>query len=354
MQRRVRIAQVLLVTIAVLGALVVGRQIVTGSMFSRPYHVTLDLPGAAGLHAMSDVAYRGQHIGTVSSVHLTATGVRADLAIDHGVKIPTDSEMVVADLSAVGEQYVDVRPRTAAGPFLGDGAVVTQDAAALPLPTYTILADTTKLMAKINPKDIQTLSREAAAVFGGDADISDLAHELGRTLDIAEQLTPEVLQLLRDAKTPLTTLSDLTPQIRTFVTNARRLTAQLADAHPVLQQLLDQGAVLLPVIDSQFTSAAPKLVNLLRDGTPVAVMAKNHLPGLQHWYQYGPLQLTAMAAGTRDGSGHVVLVVRVPKNCHYRPDVSPFDTNAQPDLNARCTTVSSTMQQRGSQYVPHQ
>ena len=65
------------------------------------------LPGA-------DVTYRGVSVGRVGTMRLTAAGVEADLNISNSAPpIPARLQATVADLSAVGEQYVDLRPATA-------------------------------------------------------------------------------------------------------------------------------------------------------------------------------------------------------------------------------------------------
>lgn len=353
LRRRTRLAQIVLVFVLIAGALVVGKAIVSGSVLHSPYHVRIDLPDAGGLHARSDVSYRGQHIGTVDAVALTDAGVQATLSIDHGVQIPRDSAYVVADLSAVGEQYLDIRPRTAAGPFLADGALVDARTATLPLPTWRLLADTQHILRRIDVADIRTISREVTAVFGhGDIGLPDLIDQVGRTLDLADELSPQVFSLLGRAQTPLRTAADLDPQIRRFVTNAATIAAALRRSDPAVARLLDQGAVVIPVVADEFAKNTPTLVSLLDTGTPVAEMAAAHVPGLEHWYAWTPRQLHAMAVSTRAGAGHVVLVLSPGKNCHYRPDVSPYVDDRSLPLSARCTTVDPNIQQRGAQYVP--
>lgn len=355
LRRRTRLAEGVLAAIVVLGAVVVGSSIVSGPLFSRPYDLRVDLPDAAGLHVRSDVAYRGQHVGTVTAVELTASGVRATLAIDEGVQIPRDTEVVVANLSAVGEQYVDLRPRTDAGPFLADGSVLDASRAVLPLPTWRVLADTQHLLRRIDVRDIRTISREVEAVFGhGDVDLVGLAREVGRTMTVLEDLSPRVFALLAHAQTPLRTMDDLSPELRTFVGNALRISERLRRVDPVIARLIDQGALVIPIVTEGFRSTQPILVDLLADGTPVAVMARAHLPGLLHWYTWGPRQMVAMAAATRSGTGHVILVPTPAKNCRYGPEVSPYQRNVPLPLSARCTTVSPRIQQRGSQNVPIQ
>ena len=160
MARRVRLAEALLAVIVVAGALLVANSILTGGgLFGSNYQVKVLLQDAGGLHDHSDVTYRGQYIGTVTSVHLTPQGVEADLKLNSSVQVPTDSALVVADLSAVGEQYLDIRPRTASGPFLHDGSVVSQ-AVTTPLPAWQVFAGVQRLLSQIDPADIASISHE--------------------------------------------------------------------------------------------------------------------------------------------------------------------------------------------------
>ncbi|GGO93915.1 hypothetical protein GCM10011584_33710 [Nocardioides phosphati] len=353
MTRRVHIAEVWLAVIVVVGAAIVGRIIISGPLFADHVNVSVDLPEAAGLHKHSDVSYRGQHIGSVTRVVLTSSGVRAVLRLEGDVEVPRNSAFVVANLSAVGEQYVDIRPRTVDGPFLADGEKVTLDASALPMPTWKVLADTQRLLRRIDTADLRTIAREVRAIFGdGETDLPALMDEVDRTLGLIETISPDVLALVREGETPLRAVHDLDPAVRTLLANARAITGQLAKSNATIARLIDEGATLIPVISKDFDSATPALVQMLDDGTPVAAMARAHLPGLLHWYRWGPGQMVAMSDATRGGSARVILVVTTAKNCIYGPQVSPYQHHVPLPLGARCTTVGPHIQQRGSQYVP--
>ena len=73
--------------------------------------VTLKLPATGGLYRFSNVTYRGVQIGKVTAVGLTPNGAQATLALDTSPKIPADLKAEVRSISAVGEYYVDLRPR---------------------------------------------------------------------------------------------------------------------------------------------------------------------------------------------------------------------------------------------------
>ena len=87
--------------------------------------VTLKLPTSGGLYRFSNVTYRGVEVGKVTEMRVTPTGAEAVLSIATSPKIPADLVAEVRSVSAVGEQYVDLRPRTDSGPYLKNGSVIT-------------------------------------------------------------------------------------------------------------------------------------------------------------------------------------------------------------------------------------
>src|SRR4029077_8457743 len=96
--------------------------------------VTLELPATGGLYRFSNVTYRGVQVGKVTKVVLTANGAEAKLSLGTSPKIPADFKacperpgppdqcgVYVLSVSAVGEQYVDLRPRTDSALHLKNG-----------------------------------------------------------------------------------------------------------------------------------------------------------------------------------------------------------------------------------------
>ena len=118
-----RTTRIQLVVFAVIAVLVMGY---TGFHYANLgrllglrgyYTVQMELANAGGIFPQADVTYRGVSVGRVGAVRLTSTGVEADLNISNSAPpIPADLQASVADLSAVGEQYVNLRPATSSGP----------------------------------------------------------------------------------------------------------------------------------------------------------------------------------------------------------------------------------------------
>src|ERR1700721_3927485 len=94
--------------------------------------VTLELPATGGLYRFSNVTYRGVQVGKVTAVSLTAKGAKATLSLGPSPQIPANLQADVLSVSAVGEQFVDLRPRTDSGPYLNNGSVIAMHDPTIP------------------------------------------------------------------------------------------------------------------------------------------------------------------------------------------------------------------------------
>src|ERR1700750_3032477 len=129
--------------------------------------VTLELPDTGGLYRFSNVTYRGVQLGKVTSVALTPTGAKATLSLSTSPKVPADLTAEVRSISAVGEQYVDLRPRTDSPPYLHNGSVIVASDKDIPQPIGPVLDRTSDLLKSI-PKDrLNTLLDESFKAFNG-------------------------------------------------------------------------------------------------------------------------------------------------------------------------------------------
>jgi phospholipid/cholesterol/gamma-HCH transport system substrate-binding protein len=363
MNRHVRLAQALILAIFVGGLVYVADTVVGGSLFRDPYRLTVELPQAAGLHQGSVVTYRGQRIGKVTDVRLgdrPEVGAVAELEIDADTRIPRDSAMEVRNLSAVGEQYLDVRPRVAGGPFLAHGATVPVADTSVPLSVPEVLAHAQGLMAHLDVADIRTIATETSAIFDDgdqDVDLRALAIEMETAFAMLRRLEPALTLLARRAERPLATVADLDPELRRLSRDLEAVARSLADATPAIRRTVVTSLDLLPRLQRWWRAASPEVRRMLRDGVPLTEMAARHLRGLQHWLDWAPIQADVMAGSTRDGSGRVLLVPRILKNCVYDRSVQRDiqDTSRrEPRTDVRCTDPPPGTQGRGSARVPQQ
>jgi phospholipid/cholesterol/gamma-HCH transport system substrate-binding protein len=82
-----------------------------------PYTVKVQMRDSGSIFPDASVSYRGVEIGKVGDMRVTPTGIEVELDIEQdSPKVPASSTVVIANRSAVGEQYVDLQPQTTAGP----------------------------------------------------------------------------------------------------------------------------------------------------------------------------------------------------------------------------------------------
>ncbi len=352
---RVRTAQVVLLLVVILGALYVMDAVVGSGLVKRPFQVTIQLEASGGLYPGSVVSYRGNRIGKITDLDVTRGGVRAVASIEKGTRIPKDSLAVVSNLSAVGEQRLDFRPRVNHGPWLRQGSVVQPKDTGLPLPTSTFFRHAAILTDQIDVRDVQTITRELGLAFADpDLDLRRLYDQSDRTLGTLERLQPATLELFQRGRVALQAMSDNGDQLVEFSRDLEQLTAALGRAEPDARRLLIGASEMVPELRGALAENRVTLAALLGHGRTVGEIAAERQPALMTWLDYVPLQARSMIAGTRGGSGRVVLIPNPSKLCKYSTRQRlPEDTSSRPPFRSgRCTKVEPLVQQRGAQYVP--
>ena len=264
-----RATRLRLIAFAVIGAVIIGYVWFHYANLGRYlglrgyYVVKLDMANSGGLYTGADVTYRGVSVGRVGPMRLTDTGIEADLDISRAAPpIPANILAAVADLSAVGEQYVDLRPVTAAGPFLADGSVIPR--AQLPLPVTSLLISVNSLATSLPLKQLRQLNSELATGFGGQGG------NLGALIDGNDALArdalataPRISKLVADSREVLATQIAETGALRSFGQNALLLARQLADSDASLRELLIGGPQAAAQVADLLSETNPSLGELI-------------------------------------------------------------------------------------------
>jgi phospholipid/cholesterol/gamma-HCH transport system substrate-binding protein len=204
------------------------------------YTVRVRLDATGGLFTHSDVTYRGVSVGRVGPIELTDDGVEAELRIEESAPpIPADLEAVVAGLSAVGEQYIDLRPAGADGPYLRDGTVIPRSATRIPPPVTTVLKGVGDLAASVDPESLRTVVDELGTALNGRGDdLQALLDSGDHFVRAADRALPSTTRLVIDAETVLRTQAEEGQALRSFAGGAKRLAAELKDSDADLRRLI--------------------------------------------------------------------------------------------------------------------
>jgi virulence factor Mce-like protein len=231
------------------------------------YEVAADFRDSGGIFVNAEVTYRGVSVGRVSDMQLVDDGVRVTLTIDPDTEpIPAGTDAVVATRSAVGEQYVDLRPDQADGPFLGEGDVIPQERTDIPVPVEQLLLNLDQLVGSLDQENLRILVDELGQAFAGSGD------DLGRLIDNgdlllarAEESLPQTLRLITDGRTVLQTQVDSRSAIRQWAADLRSVTDTLVEMDPDLRSIVvnapDSGAALQRLVED----AGPGLGSMVRN-----------------------------------------------------------------------------------------
>jgi phospholipid/cholesterol/gamma-HCH transport system substrate-binding protein len=237
------------------------------------------------------------------------------------VSVPDDLRAVVSQRSAVGEQYLDLRPARDTGPYLRDGAVISRERTGIPLAPEALLANLDALVRSVGQEDLTVLIAELGAAFEGNE------QALGRILDAGDALLaeasatlPETVALIRDGRTVLTTQAESAEALRRWAAGLAQLAESVRAADPDLRRLFTAGPPAATELAALLRGLEPAIGTLLGNLVTVNGIAARRLAGLEHVLVVYPLVVAGgFTVAPGDGTAHLGLVVNAsdPPPCVY-------------------------------------
>ncbi len=354
-RRGTLLANLAVLAVLMLGMYHVGVNILRLQIGRDPFTVQVELAEAGGLYPRSEVAYRGKVVGRVSDVRLRPGGAVADLRLYEGTRVPADTDAVVANLSAAGEQFLDLRPRRADGPILRQGSVIPVSRTTVPVPTAVVVRDLARLLDQVSSEDLGIVVDELAlALDGTGPELARLVDSAGALLDSLRSSLPATLDVLANARTNLDTANDLSGDFDSFTVSLRKLTRELRATDTPARKLLDSGPGAVTDLDTFVTTltspVSALLANLITPGTLITA----RLPALEALVIAFPQATGALRTTVKGGQFRVALHLTSNPTCDYGGERrTPIDpTRVAPDLTRTCTSTAPGVGARGAQNAP--
>jgi phospholipid/cholesterol/gamma-HCH transport system substrate-binding protein len=351
---------VALSTVAFVGANYAGLDRMFGG---SGYTVHLRLAEGGGIFTNSEVTYRGVTVGRVGQLRLLDDGMEADLLINSDAPpIPVNLQAVVADRSAIGEQYVDLQPRTESGPFLADGAVIPRESTRLPLPVSTVLSNLTALNESVPTADLRTVVDELyTATHDTGSSLQVLLDSSVAFTEAAAAHLPQTSVLLDDGATVLRTQVDSSQAWRSFSENARLFAAELAGADGDLRALIGSAPQAATQLSGLLRDTDPGLSALLANLLTTANVVKVRVAGLEQLFVLTPKAVAATSTSITPDGGNLSLALTFfdppPCTAGYGGTARRPGEDTTPgrpfNIDARCTVPRGDPRLvRGSQNAP--
>lgn len=258
------------------------------------YHVTLELDSGGGLYPHANVAYRGSRIGRVTDLTMTPRGAEARLSLDSSYRVPVDLDAHVLSRSAIGEQYVRLAPRTAAGPYLSDGDTIGRMRTTVPEPVGPVLDQVDALLDGPGSGSLEGVVDEAfTGLRGSGQRLRDLVDGLGTLAASAAESADSTGRLIDDVAPLLDAQNASSDAIRQWAASLSSFTGALDEADDPLGSALDDAHPAVTQIDAFTAHLAPVLPDLLESSGVLAHTAGTYNPAIEQILVLYPVIMAA-------------------------------------------------------------
>lgn len=123
--------------------------------------ITMEVPDVNGLVVDSNVLLRGVPVGKVTAVNTALSGATITFYIRGETPIPVNSEVRLENLSALGESYIGLMPRSSSGPMFRDGQHVSAEDVIQPASISELSTSLVRVLNQLNPSQLDRLVSEA-------------------------------------------------------------------------------------------------------------------------------------------------------------------------------------------------
>jgi phospholipid/cholesterol/gamma-HCH transport system substrate-binding protein len=365
--RRTRIQLLVFVAITLLGVSYVGARYarLDRVFFDDHYTVVAHFERSGGIFAGGEVSYRGVQVGQVGQMKLTDDGVDLYLDIDNGYDdIPSDTLAVVANRSAVGEQYVDLQPKTDDGPYLRDDSQIPAADTRTPIATEKFLADISDTVQSVDQQALSTTIGELGQAFGDTgADLQQIIDTGNAFIKEADANFDVTTDLIRDSNTVLRTQAASGSAIRNFASQLSLFSDSLAGSDKALRKVIEQGSATANQLRTFLEQNRVDLADLINNLVTTGDVIVKHLDGIKQIlviYPYvveGGFTVVSKSPDTGLYDAHFGLILTTNPVCHkgYEgTDTRPPQDGSNRPMNTKagCREPITQSNARGPQNLP--
>lgn len=283
--RRVALKLVAFVVIGVVATVHLLSTYVGVAPFRDDVRVTIALTDASGLFEGSEVTYRGVRVGRVEEMTVTDAGTDVEVLLDGDAPdLPADLVVTVANRSAIGEQYLDLRGAegaggagSAAGEVLAAGDRIDATDATVPPSFDDVLRSGRDFVASVPEDSLRTVIDESYLASRGVSD--DVAQLVDSSLSWARTADANFLvttRLIENSATVLDTQLASAQSIQGFSRDLGLLAETLRTSDGDLRDLVTAVPPAATQVQQLVAEVGPSLGVLLGNlVTPASVFGVN-------------------------------------------------------------------------------
>lgn len=139
---------------------------------------SMAVPDIKGLAVGSNVLLRGVAVGKVTKIESAVNCATVDFYVEGDHHIPVDTDVRLDNLSALGEAYIGLMPRTNEGPMLKDGQRIATESIKVPPSLSQLATHVVRVLNQLDPDQLKRILSEADTAL---ADPQQVLPNLSRT-----------------------------------------------------------------------------------------------------------------------------------------------------------------------------
>lgn len=319
------------------------------------FRVVAHVEDARGLGPGVRVTYRGVDVGEVRDAVLDGVGgVRLHLRIVDGTRIPVSAHARVVTSTALGDNRLDVRPTSGAGPYLGEGGELLVPEDEQPASIEHLIADIDTSLRALDPESLASFGDSVATALEGNGPrLGAILEDTALLTAVLTEQAPTFRGLVGDGLVTVRALAARPDPLSGSASVARDVAEQLARREDTLVYLLDRSPEAMlraqVLLDANREDAAGLLANTL----VVTPVFRDRGPAWEAGLTQGERGLRALAGTVRDGRADFQLVATQGPVCvyPYEPRDVLDHSPREPNLRLYCPP-GEDLEQRGSRAAP--
>jgi phospholipid/cholesterol/gamma-HCH transport system substrate-binding protein len=313
------------------------------SVLQKRMAVYAIFPDAGGVFTNQEVTYRGITVGQVGELEVVDEGVRIELLIKDGERIPKeDIHARVMFKSAVGEQFVELEPASDDAPYLADGDEIPLEQTSIPVSTQELLSTLQKVLEGVPPEALEgAVDNLGAGLTGRGQDIARIISSTAELADLFASRTPETIGILENGTTVggafiksredfIRAISELVPVSQSLAANTNNLHRLLVGANLTSDEVL-----------ALLRENGPDINRFLATFADVNALQARHVKDLSALFRFLPGALKSVVKSFEKKTGLIRFgLVNDVENaaCDYGTQRRQPENRAEqnPPLKARC------------------
>ncbi|WP_293002297.1 MlaD family protein [Mycobacterium sp.] len=128
-------------------------------------NLSMDVPDMNGLVTDSNVLLRGVPVGKVTNTKTSIRAASIDFYVEGRYQIPVDTEVQLQNLSALGESYIELVPRSEGGPMLTNNQHISTKSVVQPPSISELATSVVRVLHQLDPKALARIISESDAAL---------------------------------------------------------------------------------------------------------------------------------------------------------------------------------------------